>query len=254
MPSFQLAWALVLLVWLSACQHTAAFHDCSPGDICGLNDPVLASIQRVALFNPFGMNPGTGERYLLSFIDAFRKLDALVEVIVFDDSHCYQGDCVEETAKNMRLRSTLDDFNVRLVSTTATSLSEFDDYDVFVCIGLSKFPLVPTMYPIGKLVNIYICQFPIDWRRGMKDIDNKVDRWAAYDLVLVNSEYTFDWYITGVVPWIHRQLRRNIFVPTVDVLHPAVEPYPATLATPGGWSSQYTHMQMYSFIHTCMHA
>lgn len=193
-------------------------------------DPPLTHIRRAALFTPFGLPPGGGERYLLTFASVFKKLDYDVDIILFEDNDCFMATCVEESLASLRLSLKYEDFNVRLIPERAGSFSEFEEYDIFVCMGINKFPSVPVIKPVGKFFNIYICQFPFDWKRGMKDMDLKIDVWAAYDMIVVNSRYTFDWYINGVVPWLHRGLNRNIFVPTLTLLHPAVEPFSATIS------------------------
>lgn len=204
------------------------------GEPCQTHDIPLRALHRAALFTPFGLTPGNGERYLLSFVQVLKKLSFEIDIILFEDNECFMSTCVEESLKTMRLKNTnYDDFTIRLIPETSQVFTEFDEYDIFVAMGINKFPSVPVIKPVGKYYNIYICQFPFDWKRGMKDMDLKIDVWASYDTILVNSRYTFDWYVNGVVPWIHRGLNRNIFVPTLSLLHPPVDPFPTNNTSSG---------------------
>ena len=168
------------------------------GDPCSTDAP-LQSLHRAALFTPFGLSPGNGERYLLSFLHVFKKLGYEVDVILFEDNDCFMATCVEETIKTLRLKNVAyEDFTVRLIPESSSVFAEYEEYDIFVTMGINKFPSVPVIKAVGKYYNIYVCQFPFDWKRGMKDMDLKIDVWASYDTILVNSRYTFDWYINAV--------------------------------------------------------
>lgn len=204
------------------------------GEPCSSHDAPLNSLRRAALFSNYGLAPGNGERYFLSFVQVLKSLSYDIDIILFEDNECFMSACVEETLKALRLKNTIyDDFTVRLIPETSLMFAEYDEYDIFVSMGISKFPRTPAVKAIGKYYNIYICQFPFDWKRGMKDMDLILDVWASYDTILVNSRYSFDWYLKAVVPWIHRGINRNIYIPNLNLLHPPVDPFPSNHSTQG---------------------
>jgi len=126
----------------------------------------------------------------------------------------------------------VDDFGLHLISEDSNSYTDADTdtvYDVFFTMGIKKLPQIPMIPPPGRYLNIYFCQFPFDWLRGGKDFDKKTDIWAAYDHVLVNSKYTFDWYEKATIPWIHRGLHRGVFVPSLSLVYHPVLPIKAQM-------------------------
>ena len=93
------------------------------------------------------------------------------------------------------------------------------EYDIFFTIGNSKYPM---MYSMGHY-NIYMCQFPFDLYKPPKDFERA--RWAYYDIILVNSRFSFDWYIRSIQRDAMRYINSNNYFPALTILHPPVDPF-----------------------------
>ena len=149
-------------------------------------------------------------------------------MITFEDAQCLENACIEQNLRELRLPLHVEDFGLHLISDDSDAYNDADViYDIFITMGIKKLPQIPMIAPSGRYLNIYFCLFPFDWARGGKDFDKKLDLWAAYDYVLVNSKYTHDWYARATIPWIHRGLKRNIYVPTLVVVNHPVLPFKA---------------------------
>jgi glycosyltransferase involved in cell wall biosynthesis len=48
--------------------------------------------------------------------------------------------------------------------------------------------------------------------------------WTKYDLVLVNSRFSYEWYLRTVTSDIHKQIKQG-HVPSLVVLYPPVQTY-----------------------------
>lgn len=148
-----------------------------------------------------------------------------VDLITFEDAECVENTCIEQNLRELRIPLTVDDFDLHLISEDSNSYNDAEViYDIFFTMGIKKLPQIPMILPPGRYLNVYFCQFPFDWLRGGKDFDKKTDIWAAYDHVLVNSKYTYDWYAKATIPWIHRGLHRGVFVPSLSLVYHPVLP------------------------------
>ena len=94
---------------------------------------------RAALFTPFGLTPGTGERYLLECARWLVLMGYDVDIILFEDNPCFTAFCVEETLKNLRINLKFEDFRIRLIPEDASEYSKDGDiYDIFIGMGIKK--------------------------------------------------------------------------------------------------------------------
>ena len=149
-----------------------------------------------------------------------------VDLITFEDANCLENACIEQNMRELRVPLSVEDFGLHLISDDSESFNDPDIiYDVFLAMGIKKLPQIPMLVPPGRYLNIYFCQFPYDWARGGKDFDKKLDLWATYDYIVLNSKYSHDWYAKATIPWIHRGLKRNIYVPTTVLLYQPVLPF-----------------------------
>jgi hypothetical protein len=94
----------------------------------------------------------------------------------------------------LRIPLDQDKYSIRLVKST-DFLEKSDEYEIYFTIGNEKFPLFNAL---GKY-NIYMCQFPYDYRNFYKRKWYIVRQWTEYDLVVVNSRYSYDWYLQGIL-------------------------------------------------------
>jgi GT2 family glycosyltransferase/glycosyltransferase involved in cell wall biosynthesis len=151
-----------------------------PGLIARPDEPRRSRVSRktMALYTPYPLNPGGGERYLLSIASLLRE----------------ETDCVLFTpfqVSRTRLRTLARELQLEL---DHVQLAHWDDrgghapFDYFVSLGNEALPHPQT---IGRR-NIYVCQFPFPVAR-----ENYARSWGArnaYDSVLVYSPFVAEAY------------------------------------------------------------
>ena len=135
-----------------------------------------------AVFTPYHLTPGGGERVVLSFIMKFQEYtNGPVELIVQRDNTCQNVHCL------MKLSEAL---MVRGIRWNAVSIKTPDQmknkYRLWFAMGNSMWPPMPSK----GLFSIYHCQFPFDGQHPPSPAKNLL----GYDIVYFNSEYTKGWY------------------------------------------------------------
>lgn len=136
------------------------------------NVPVM---RRSALFSPYELNAGGGERYLLAMASVLQRYGH-VELLA---PEVYSELRVDQVARDLgvRLRRRLRVGKFPVHGAPAP-------YDFFVAMGNEAFPPVPGL---GR-VNIFMCQFPFPQSRMERATHRPHD--ARYHRIIVNSEYT----------------------------------------------------------------
>jgi glycosyltransferase involved in cell wall biosynthesis len=127
-----------------------------------------------AVFTPYALTPGGGERYLLT-LAALLARHSVVTVVT---PHPYSL---------LRLRNLGQEFGVDLSHlrySTEAAFAEAPSPDLMVTMGNHVIPPVPAR---GK-ANIFLCQFPFRMSELPKPIDRAL--FANYDAVVVYSRYT----------------------------------------------------------------
>lgn len=179
---------------------------------------------RAAVSSAMDITPGGGERYLLEAAIVFQRLSCEVTLLLFEPNQCTGGDCVNRTAFMLGLRN-LDVDAIKVASLNVQRHPKRPvrglhgsaerlirrDFDIFFFLGNDRAPRTPGL---GRL-NLYMCQFPFDWYRDMYPFEER--NLATYDHVLLNSNFTMDWY--SVV--LRSQLRKPC-APTPVLLYPPV--------------------------------
>lgn len=139
--------------------------------------------ERSALFTPYHLTPGGGERVVLSFLEKIQSSTGQhVDLIVKPDNKCSRVDCVKDLAENLNVPGIKWD-RVSVVPISRAQAS----YGVWWSMGNELFPSTPSRGVLG----IYHCQFPFDGSTGR--IKN-IDKLYSYDVVYLNSQYTNHWY------------------------------------------------------------
>ena len=178
---------------------------------------------RVGLFTPFELTPGGGERYFLSVATTFFNMGYNIELLLKVENVCGTRECLLRTLNKLRIPLDPMDFTIRYFSPEQFMAVYFRpvkiDYDIFFTIGNSKYPM---MYSMG-LYNMYMCQFPFDLYKPPKDFERA--RLAYYDLIMVNSRFSFDWYLRSIQRDAIRFLNTNSYFPALSILHPPVDPF-----------------------------
>ena len=145
----------------------------SPLSYQGEGSAKVGSVKTAAIYTPYALTPGGGERYLLTLASVLAR-DYLVTVVT---PHAYSL---------LRLRNLGQEFDMdfsRLRIATEADFAEGPPADLMVTVGNHVIPHVPAC---GK-VNIFVCQFPF----RMAERPNGTDRalLGNYDRVVVYSQY-----------------------------------------------------------------
>ncbi|KAI3427093.1 hypothetical protein D9Q98_007032 [Chlorella vulgaris] len=179
---------------------------------------------RAAVFTPYNIVFGGGERYLLSVVAVMQSMGYTVDILMFHRNVCQTKEQLLKVANGLRV--ALDPELLELHFVTAKGIwlqvpREDPGYSLFLSLGNDK---LPTFAGLGH-VNFYMCQFPFDLERPPRPGTTKA--FSTYDYVLLNSEYTDRWYNFFSGPHIANSLRVWNAAPSVVVLYPPVEPFPA---------------------------
>ena len=131
------------------------------------------SLGVAALYTPYPLYPGGGERYILSIAEALSK-DRRTFLIT------------PERYSQHRLRTIANELDLRLDNVellTQAQAGEAAGCDVFFAMGNELFPPVPAL---GRR-NFFICQFPFPMHPSF--VAEAWGRLAGYDSVIVYSEF-----------------------------------------------------------------
>ena len=170
-------------------------------------------MRTLGLFTPYPLDPGGGERYLLSVAEAFRQ--DLQVFLVTPTS--------QPAARLEKLGQDLDVQIDHVVPITLEESAARAPFDIAVVMGNEA---LPPVRGIGRK-NVYLCQFPFPLENG--DITERFPFWSDYDNVVVYSDYTKS-HLTRA--W------KDISAPArpICVIHPPVRPIdapPGAILTPG---------------------
>ena len=177
---------------------------------------------RVGMMTMYSIVPGGGERYFLTSALAFQSIGFHVEILVKKDNKCLTIDFLKSTAESLRINLNYKKLSLKIVRTDNYLIREGlqNKYDIFYFIGNDKFPQISG---IGISLNIYMCQFPFDMEAP--GTERLYDVFNTYDIVLVNSLYTFGWYTNLIQPTFKWSRENGHSTPTVLVLYPPVDPF-----------------------------
>ena len=167
-----------------------------------------------ALYTPYPMVPGGGERYLLTFAAAMQRTGLHVHLLVERDNPVQNSNSLLIMASKMSIIiEPIDVYTVRRESGQIQGY--FTEVDIFFVLGNEKLPQISG---IGY-VNLYMCQFPFDLGNPAKEYE--IENFITYDYVLLNSKFSFGWYnryllqslnLTEILPTI----------PDIQILYPPV--------------------------------
>lgn len=153
-----------------------------------------------AVYTPFGIQPGGGERYIFSVVMALSRLGSAALV-------------VPNRTSVTRFLMVASDLGINV---SDISVITFDDLlrcprpDIFVSMGNE---MNPPIAALGARCNIYHCQFPFPLYNTS---EMELERVAGYDLVIVNSEFTKNHFI-------EQQKTYKVQYPNVEVVSPPVD-------------------------------
>lgn len=154
---------------------------------------------KLAIYTPYPLYPGGGERYLLS-------IAALTEH--WCDTTLFTPEAVSQIRlATMARELSLDLSHLRLA--TWSQISSFEKFDFFIAMGNELLPPVPGV----ARSNIFHCQFPFKMDGGT--LARNWPHLSQYQEVVVNSEFTMSHYVKGAQ-------RLKLQPPPVTVLNPPV--------------------------------
>lgn len=188
---------------------------------------------QAAIFTPYHLASGGGERYILSSALVLQELGYFVTFMVPPSTAIPTIEQLKETGEALRIALDYSRLSMEVVQVSrGGQLSHFHgnditkngQYDVFYLLGNRK---LPNIRPIGAKFNIYMCQFPFNYRSVDKRTDLNI--FMEYDDVLVNSRYTHQWYTKSAAVSFQYLMNKGLTTPSVTILFPPVEPLSAVL-------------------------
>jgi GT2 family glycosyltransferase/glycosyltransferase involved in cell wall biosynthesis len=158
-----------------------------------------SGLLKLALFTPYPLYPGGGERYLLSIAAALQERFRCTLV-------------TPERYSVSRIRTVLRELDISLGEVEPVSLDDAcraAPFDLFVAMGNHVFPEVPAL---GRR-SIFHCQFPFPC--SAEETGRLWSNLNGYDAAIVNSNFT-----AGHLRQAANRL--GLTLPAIDVLHPPV--------------------------------
>ena len=130
-------------------------------------------MKTLALYSPYELVPGGGERYLLSIAEAFR--DEFKVFLVTPELQ--SADWIGKLGRQLGVKTD------HLIPITFENAQARAPFSLAIVLGNE---VLPTIAGLGQR-NIFICQFPFpfDQDEAMRRLPNM----ASYDCIVVYSEY-----------------------------------------------------------------
>jgi len=216
---------LYLLVLLRASVYVKNRLGRIPTGDMGSIAPLHTLVHASAVYTPYHLTPGGGERVLLNFVKVIqRRTSGTLDLVVTTKNVCQSVECVQQLAGTLDVRGI--DWNRFAIK----SLNEaYEEYDIWFAMGNT---LLPETASRGAY-SIYQCQFPFD---GVRDLGQHtaLKRLTTYDTVYLNSKYTEAWYyryLTDKREIISRlpNVRNTLFLPKIIHFPPSFENYRGTV-------------------------
>lgn len=132
--------------------------------------------KQIALFSPYPLTPGGGERFLLSFAAALREDYACT---LFTNTR-YSRERLLTLARELDL--PLDHVTIARWGHN----NQRGPFDVFVCMSNEVLPAVPAM---GR-TNLFVCQFPFPMSPGV--YPQRWENLEGYDAIIGYSQFVVD--------------------------------------------------------------
>lgn len=176
---------------------------------------VKRDVRTAALFTPYNLTPGGGEKYLLTAARTFVDMNYKVTIIIYNRNVCHTKECIQETVDKLNVDLDMNQVTILLIDHIHYFYkNKMSSYDLFFLLGNEKIPQLPG---IGRL-NIFMCQFPFDINR--LEEDHGIRRLSTYDIVLLNSYFTLHHYEEYILPYFVKAEALGLVHPSVKVLYP----------------------------------
>jgi len=138
---------------------------------------VLDAAPTAALFTPYSLTPGGGERYLLGMAEVLLQTGHAVWLVT------------PERWSSLRIAQVADSLSLSLQGLRPITLQEAEGmprFDLFVTMGNE---VAPSIAPLGRR-NLYYCQFPFPW--PAEDLERRRPWVGRYQAVVMNSPFSRD--------------------------------------------------------------
>ena len=181
-------------------------------------DESLPIGKTAAVFTPYGITFGGGEKYILSVVAAFQKMGYHITLLLkHGSSRCMNVDCTLRIAKEIGVEFlNKNKIRIKQVYISDSQIELNLKFEVFFALGNEKVPLV---YGIGR-VNFLMCQFPFDLDRTTTVMDQT--KLESYDHIFLNSKFSLTWYSRFIQDSFFSMMDMHRTFPLVDILYPAV--------------------------------
>lgn len=153
-----------------------------------------------AVMTQYDISPGGGEKYLLEAVALFQGLGHFVHIVTSPGNVCHELECLRTVANALRAPISFD----QLCVVTFENLNDErlrNFYHYHFLLGNEK---IPQVRGFGHF-NIYMCQFPFDLERTYAP--ESASLLMSYDLVWLNSEYSWKWYHHFVWPQLEESVQ-----------------------------------------------
>jgi glycosyltransferase involved in cell wall biosynthesis/GT2 family glycosyltransferase len=161
--------------------------------------PENGMLPRAAIFTPYLLTPGGGERVIMTLASVLSRTHAVEIVTIYPYSR-------------LRLANMGQEFSLDLSRCTLGTYEQYRQKarpDVWVTLGNHLFPPVPG----GGRRNWYICQFPFPMDKGT--LVSSRDELTGYNLVLTYSEYALAHVNSGLRSERIHDVRTEVLYPPV---------------------------------------
>jgi O-antigen biosynthesis protein len=139
-----------------------------------------------AVYTPYNIVFGGGERYLLSTVAAMQQIGYNVTVLKLSTNVCKTVEDLFNVASGLQVSLTPEKTSLKSIDVVNGLLppEEYNKYSLFFSLGNAK---LPDVEGIGY-INFFMNQFPFDLDRDITAAE--VHAFSTYDYVLLNSEFS----------------------------------------------------------------
>ena len=167
-----------------------------------------------AFYTPFSLSTGGGEKVLLTALLSYQQLGYHCLLFLEPSQTCITITCIQLTAERVQVEGIeWDRVSVILGARRNRYISTWYDIDVYFELGNNKYP---QNYALGKIHNVYHCQFPFDLDQKLSPRLMKI--LASFDLVHVSSKFVHEWYMKCTLPEIIRYEGSGWKLPSVRIV------------------------------------
>ena len=151
-----------------------------------------------AIYTPYHLTPGGGERVLLNFAKKFHQINPNEEVhfLVEKNNVCRNIGCL----RDLSVKLAVDGINWQRIRIKLRKYAT-PTYNIWFSMGND---LLPRMQSLGALLDLSL---PVSFLVRILEPQFGTIKLSTYDIVYLNSQYTYSWYrryldgvINGLLP------------------------------------------------------